>query len=380
VLQNNQSFSNKRILIVPEYGRFGGTRSFFRRLLAIHSNNNIDTAVLIQKKQLDSEISSIFEKMGIRVFTTPERARFFFHPILSPFYDIPAYLKAARSFRPDLVVVSNATLGIMTGFLILRMPTLFVMHGYPTAKMALPLRIFWRLMSRLNNRFVTVSSFAAETINKNVGIPLESLKVVYNSADCTTRSKKKGKTPVVLTVGHVADHKNPQCWLEVAIRVTAARPDVKFLWLGDGDLISLMKEEISTKRLEDRISFHGFSDKVDDYLSSAAIYFQPSIIESHGIAVIEAMAHGLPCVTSDAGGLPESVLNCKTGFTCPPVDADGFVSHIMELLSDNKLQTKMGNAGRKRAEELFNELSQEREIIDLYRVMLQPNRNINAGI
>ncbi|RPJ79763.1 MAG: glycosyltransferase [Alphaproteobacteria bacterium] len=119
------------------------------------------------------------------------------------------------------------------------------------------------------------------------------------------------------------------------------------------------------------IKFIGYRKNLDSIYKRSTIYFQPSLLESHGISVIEAMAHGLPCVTSDIGGLPESVVNGETGFTCPPDDVDCFVSQIIKLLDDDKLRCKMGQSGKLRAKTLFSEDAQDKKMISLYTSLLQ---------
>lgn len=83
------------------------------------------------------------------------------------------------------------------------------------------------------------------------------------------------------------------------------------------------------------------------------------------------MANGLPCVTSDTGGLPESVVNGETGFICPPDNVECFVSQIIKLLDDDKLRYKMGKSGKLRAETHFSEDVQEKKMIDLYTALLK---------
>jgi hypothetical protein len=68
----------------------------------------------------------------------------------------------------------------------------------------------------------------------------------------------------------------------------------------------------------------------------------------------------------DGGGLPESVVNGETGFTCPQGDLECFVSQIIKLLDDDKLREKMGQSGKLRAETLFSEEVQEEKNIRLY--------------
>jgi glycosyltransferase involved in cell wall biosynthesis len=148
--------------------------------------------------------------------------------------------------------------------------------------------------------------------------------------------------------------------------VLQARPDVLFVWVGDGELLDSMRAEINALGLDDRIRFSGFVAEPSTWYETAQVYFQPSLRESHGIAVLEAMAHGLPCVVADTGGLPESVVDGETGYVCPPADSADFAGRITELLGDAALRESMGDAGRQRVEKCFSEELQEQKIMALY--------------
>jgi glycosyltransferase involved in cell wall biosynthesis len=139
--------------------------------------------------------------------------------------------------------------------------------------------------------------------------------VVYNCAEKTGPAVGRHKTKNALikqitTLGNVSSRKNPAGWFEVARAVTEQVPDAEFLWLGDGDLLDNFQE--ISKDLP-RINFAGPASDVHTALQNTDIYYQPSLVEPQGIAVLEAMAHELPCVVSDVGGLPESVQNGYNG-------------------------------------------------------------------
>ena len=108
-MSGKSNWANRKVLIIPEYDTFGGTLTFFKRLLDIHNKNNIETAVLIQEKQKIPEVMSLLEDQGIKVYTSLNRKRIFFNPILSPFFDIFFSIKAVLSFHPDLIVVSSGS-------------------------------------------------------------------------------------------------------------------------------------------------------------------------------------------------------------------------------------------------------------------------------
>ena len=376
-----------KILLVPEFGSFGGTRSYFVYLLELYSTQNYDVAIALSNNQLDNKTKSLIEKYKCKTYIIRERRTgltrfldFFPFNIFSDILTIfPIYLKE----NPDMIVVSNGTPGMFIGLILFPVKFMYVFHTYPLKSKIIGLtsmqKLFLNLCLNPNKILLTVSEYSKKqllkywvSMNKN-----KNVHVIYNSAKKTSfveginRNKNKN-IYCVLTIGHVNWYKNPKLWIEVSQKVIKQKPNMhlEFIWAGEGDLLEECRDLISQIGSE-AIKFIGYHENVDSLYNKSAIYFQPSLLESHGISVVEAMAHGLPCVTSDAGGLPESVVNGETGFTCPPDYVECFVSRIIKLLDDDKLRDKMGQSGKLRAETLFSGEVQEKKMISLYTSLLQ---------
>ena len=283
-----------------------------------------------------------------------------------------------------MIVVSNGTPGMFIGLILFPVKFIYTFHTYPLKSKIIGLsstqKLFLNLSMNTNKILVTVSEYSKKQLLAFWAHEKKSnsIRVIYNSAKKTSFVEGNNRNENinvyrVLTLGHVNWYKNPKLWIEVSQKVIMQKPNMnlEFIWAGEGDLLEECKDLIDQIGLEESIKFMGYHENVDSLYDKSAIYFQPSLLESHGISVVEAMVHGLPCVTSDAGGLPESVVNGETGFTCPPDDAECFVSRIIKLLDDDKLREKMGKSGKLRAETLFSEEVQEKKMISLYTSLLQ---------
>jgi len=377
-----------KILLVPEFSSFGGTRSYFIYLLKFYSSQNYDIAITLSKYQLDNEIKSLLKHYKYRIYIIRERRtglkRFLRYFPLNLFFDIltifPIYLKE----KPDMIVVSNGTPGMFMGLLLFPVKFLYIFHTYPINHKIIGLisiqKLFLNLCMNTNKILVTVSEYSKKQLMTFwvSGKKSNSIRVIYNSAKKTSfvegiNRNKNINVYRVLTIGHVTWYKNPKLWMEVSQKVIIQKPNMhlEFIWAGEGDLLEECKDLVDHIGLEESIKFIGYQENVDSLYNKSTIYFQPSLLESHGISVVEAMAHGLPCVTSDAGGLPESVVNGETGFTCPPHDVECFVLEIIKLLDDDILREKMGKSGKLRAETLFSEEVQEKQMTSLYTSLLQ---------
>jgi glycosyltransferase involved in cell wall biosynthesis len=357
-----------RVLVIPQYHVAGGARTFLQTLLSIHMRHNIETAVLVEERQdAHPEVIEMLKEYKTLVFRGRNRAQLFFKASFSPLHDIVFCMRAFLAFKPDLIVVSNTTPGLMSGVLFYPVPVIVVLHTYPSKRLHWPGRLVWALGSRMGNWIVSVSEFCAEQIRAYMSVSSDRIRVIYNSFQPVQRDGvPRADSPVILTVARIDGTKNPNCWLDVARQVATHMPEVRFVWVGDGPSRPIIEEQIEKSGLDGTISLPGNSHDPASYYSNAAIYFQPSSMENLSIAVLEAMSHGLPCVTSNVGGLPEIVVNGVTGFTCPPNDVDAHAASIKQLLADITLRKKMGDAGKERAEKLFSRASQEAKILQVY--------------
>jgi glycosyltransferase involved in cell wall biosynthesis len=183
------------------------------------------------------------------------------------------------------------------------------------------------------------------------------IKVVYNCAlehEGAMRDEAvihKENKLCVITSGQVIEYKNPAIWIEVARTVTKLRPGVSFLWLGNGPLMETYQSSVQN---DERISFKAAVPNIFEYLNTADIYYQPSLYETHGIAVIEAMYYSLPCVVSNVGGLPESVKSGYNGYLVGPENLNQHVDAILCLIDNSDLRTIYGANSRSRYRNIFS--------------------------
>jgi glycosyltransferase involved in cell wall biosynthesis len=121
--------------------------------------------------------------------------------------------------------------------------------------------------------------------------------------------------------------------------------------------------------LEDRVTFTGFlphSDVLDLYTKSYLLV-NPSLSESFGRSLIEAMMAGIPVVASDAGGMGEIVRDGESGFLVEAGDSKGLASAMALLLGDRELGKRMGEAGRRVAKESYGWDLIAAKVYELYR-------------
>lgn len=108
--------------------------------------------------------------------------------------------------------------------------------------------------------------------------------------------------------------------------------DSKLMMIGEGPEKRKAIRYVSDNKLKDKVLFLGNSNEIDKILCYSDLFLLPSEKESFGLSALEAMAHGVPIISSNAGGIPEVNLNGKTGFISNIGDTDSMINNAMSLL------------------------------------------------
>jgi glycosyltransferase involved in cell wall biosynthesis len=116
--------------------------------------------------------------------------------------------------------------------------------------------------------------------------------------------------------------------------------------------------------------FVGFQKNVTEWLSASDVATVPSHAEPLGNATLEAMAAGLPVVGGDVGGIPEMVVDGRTGILVRPKAPDRLAAALVRLVADPAERRQMGTEGRARCQELFSLATHTRSVLAAYRAVL----------
>ena len=176
---------------------------------------------------------------------------------------------------------------------------------------------------------------------------------------------------VLVHVSNFRPVKRARDVVEVFHRLRQEGLPVKLLLVGDGpDRVPAQHLARELGVYED-VRFLGKQEPVEEILSIADVFLMPSGSETFGLAALEAMACGVPVVSSDIGGLPELVVEGECGFLCPLADIACFTDRARRLVKDDPLRERMAEAARARAAGVFN-LNQ---IVPLYEAYYERVRS-----
>ena len=156
-------------------------------------------------------------------------------------------------------------------------------------------------------------------------------------------------TPLVGFVGRLSWEKGPDVFLRMALAVRAAHPDAAFLVVGEGPMLEQLQHFTTRFDLGAHVHFAGMQDDMPAVFNELDVAVSSSHSEAMPLAVMEAMACGLPVVACKVGGIADLVQHGVTGWLANDGDYEGLASRVSDLLADHRLRAAAGRAGRERA-------------------------------
>ena len=227
-------------------------------------------------------------------------------------------------------------------------------------------------VTRRLDELVTVSQTAARSCARAFGLPEERIRVIYNGVDVETFRPNPAARKVprrLIFVGNTEDRKKGIRYLLEALVLLPK--DVTLTVVDGGAPRHILMEELRRRfSLGDRVQCTGkisTAALVERYHQSE-IAVCPSLYEGFGFPAAEAMACGLPVVSSDGGALPEVVgPDGEAGFVVPRRDPPALARAVGRLLDDPGLRERMGKSGRARVENNFSWDAACGQMVALYR-------------
>lgn len=142
--------------------------------------------------------------------------------------------------------------------------------------------------------------------------------------------------PVIGYIGAFADHKAPWVLAHAANHIRKDLPGARVVFVGDGEFRPLL-EEISADN-PGGIHLAGWRDDVADCLAAFDLFVMPSKLEGLCTSLIDALAAGVPCISTRAGGIPEVIVDGQTGTLVPPNDEEALARAIVEIWGNGELR------------------------------------------
>src|SRR4051794_15917265 len=207
-----------------------------------------------------------------------------------------------------------------------------------------------RWAGRRFDRVVAVSSYVHEFLRTRYRYPAEKVEQISNGwAGGPRETAGRAWEPTIVTVARLRPQKGHAVLLDAFTQVRQQVPDARLRLVGDGPLAEELQRQSAALGIGDHVEFAGTSTDVWGELEQAHVFALASLYEPQGIAVLEAMAAGLPVVATAVGGIPELIEPGRTGELVPPNDPAALADVLIGLLSDPSRCEAYGQEGRREA-------------------------------
>lgn len=269
--------------------------------------------------------------------------------LLKPLYGILftisiilTFRKIRKDFNPDVI---HAHTSYPDGFAasilgrLIKKPVVITEHTGPFEML---LRYFferWQTHYALKNcnSIIAVSTFLKKRILKE-GIEEDKISVIpngFNPLNYNLSMNKSTHKNRILFVGFLVEVKGLGYLLDAVKIIRERNKDIKLEIVGVGPLEKSLKEIVGKLGIEENVTFHGFRprEEIAGFINETDIVVLPSVYETFGIVLIEAMATGRPVVATRCGG-PEDIVTEETGILVPPRDSVALANAIMSVFNE----------------------------------------------
>lgn len=221
---------------------------------------------------------------------------------------------------------------------------------------------------------VPISSFWQSRL-KDLGAPAEKINVVRLGVDIDTfeyteRKREAGEALRIISVGRLCDKKGHRFLVAAIAQLSKRRPDlpIHLDLVGDGELYDEVSKQVSQLGLSETVTLHGAiqNNEVSELLRAAHVFALLSVVAENGdmegipVSIMEAMATGLPIVSTYHSGIPELVEDQQSGFLVHERDVNACADAFENLAENIELSITMGHRARETIVERFNSATQAR--------------------
>jgi colanic acid/amylovoran biosynthesis glycosyltransferase len=222
---------------------------------------------------------------------------------------------------------------------------------------------------------VTVADYAARFLQERFPNHADRIYRVYNGLNLAefSRADFSAAPPLVVAMGRLIAKKGFADLICACGLLAERGKSFQCEIIGEGPLENELRGKIEQLDLRNRIALSGAKRQreVRQRLAAANVFVLPSVMDPEGgmdnlpTVIMEAMATGLPVVSTVIGGIPEMVIENETGFLVQPGDAVALAEAIEKVISNRSVAQTLGQAGQERAEKLFSIEKNVREVCAL---------------
>jgi len=266
--------------------------------------------------------------------------------------------RSLRDNKPDAVlceygVCANASLNTIKS---LGLPMLVYFHGYD---------ISVNHVVNENNKYQDVIDYASKIFvvsrdqeTRLIDYGAQKEKIIYNPcvpSEAYFTVERTAKRPeLFVAAGRLTNKKAPHLTLLAFRRVLEKYPKARLVLAGEGELHQVCRDLARHYGIDDNVDLPGVFDSLQlrEWFGEAAAFVQHSVTAEDGnqegtpVVILEAMASGLPVISTRHAGIKDVIVNSQTGYLVDEYDVDSMANQMIAVLDNPANATKIGLAGR----------------------------------
>lgn len=352
----------KKILHIQCLPKLSGVQNVSVEILKKLPDSKFEKYILFSSNGTEEQknlIIKVFNEINTKVFFSKNLVReLSFKKDLKAFFEIK---KLCKDYRFDIVHTNSSKPGVVgrIGATLAKVPlVIHTVHGTAWNKfMKFPKWLIYWAMEMVASCFCKKIVLVNEYFAKYFMLHKHKIVTIYNAIDFSTFPPKKYFSTEnkinILYVGRLDEQKDPMTLLKAAKIVISNCPNANFTLVGDGEYYNGCQQFINQNGLNNNVKLEGWRDNPKEYYSQSDMFVASSIYEAFGLIFLEAGFYELPVCATNVEGIPEVVIDNKTGLLCEPRDAKKLAKNIVLLCKDKELRKTLGVAGKKQVTELF---------------------------
>lgn len=342
-----------KVLHVLSSNRFSGAENVVCQIISMFKN---DQEMEMAYCSLDGEISKALSERNIKFF-----------PVLK--LNKKELKKVIKTFNPDIVHAHDMRASFVSAQACGKVPLVSHIHNNAFDSRGLTVKSIAYLFAARKAKhifWVSKSSFEGYIFNKFFQ---KKSSILYNIIDIDSLYEKMKKDTNeysydIVYLGRLTYQKNPERLIEIIGSVVSQRPQTKIAIIGTGELEKQIRGLIASKHLENNIDMLGFKSNPLKILYDSKVMIMTSRWEGTPMCALEAMALGVPVVTTPVDGLKDLICNDKNGYCCN--NDQELANKILQYLENSDIHKRLSNQQIEMSKVWNNMLKYKNSIYEAY--------------